>query len=86
MAWRVKHLPAMQETQVQFLGSEDPWRRKWQPTPVFWPGEFHGLCSPWGCKEWDMTERLHLINQLLSCVQLFVTHGLQHSRFPLITF
>ena len=18
------------------------------PTPVFWPGEFHGLCGPWG--------------------------------------
>ena len=32
-----------------------PWRRKWQPTPVFLPGEFHGQrslagYSPWGCK------------------------------------
>ena len=35
-----------------------PWRRKWQSTPVFWPGEFHGLYSPWGHKELDMTERL----------------------------
>ena len=26
------------------------------PTPVFWPGEFHGLYSPWACKELDMTE------------------------------
>ena len=25
-------------------------------TPVFWPGESHGLCSPRGCKELDMTE------------------------------
>ena len=25
-----------------------PWRRKRLPTPVFWPREFHGLCSPWG--------------------------------------
>ena len=27
-----------------------PWRRKWQPTPVFLPGEPHGLAgySPWG--------------------------------------
>ena len=38
-----------------------PWRGKWQPTPVFWPGEFHGQrslagYSPWGCKESDMTE------------------------------
>ena len=24
------------------------------PTPVFWPGEFHGLYSPWGCKELDV--------------------------------
>ena len=27
-------------------------------TPVFWPREFHGLYSPWGHKELDMTERL----------------------------
>ena len=24
--------------------------------PLFWPGEFHGLYSPWGCKELDTTE------------------------------
>ena len=35
-----------------------PTEGNWLPTPVFWPGEFHGLCSPWGCKELDMTERL----------------------------
>ena len=40
-----------------------PWRRKWQPTPVFLPGEFHGQrslegYSPWGCRESDTTERL----------------------------
>ena len=32
-----------------------PWRRERLPTPVFWPGEFHGL-SPWGGKESDTTE------------------------------
>ena len=26
-------------------------------TPVSWPGEFHGLYSPWGPKELDTTER-----------------------------
>ena len=47
----------------------DPWvgkipcRRKWQPSPVFLPGEFRGQrslmgYSPWGCKESDMTEWL----------------------------
>ena len=29
-------------------------------TPVFWPREFHGLCSAWDRKESDMTERLRL--------------------------
>ena len=29
-------------------------------TPVFWPGEFHGLYSSWGRKESDMTEWLSL--------------------------
>ena len=33
-----------------------PWRRERLPTPVFWPVEFHGLYSPWGRKELDMTE------------------------------
>ena len=37
-----------------------PWRRQRLPTPVFWPGEFHGLYSPWGCKELDTTELLSL--------------------------
>ena len=35
MAQRVKNLPVIQEMQVQSLGWEDPWRRKWQLTPVF---------------------------------------------------
>ena len=33
-----------------------PWRRERLPTPVFWPGEFHGLYSPCGHKESDTTE------------------------------
>jgi len=33
-----------------------PWRRERLPTPVFWPGEFYGLYSPWGHKELDTTE------------------------------
>ena len=37
-----------------------PWIRERLPTPVFWPGEFHGLYSPWGHKESDMTEQLSL--------------------------
>ena len=39
------------------------WRREWQPTPLFLPGESHGHrslvgCSPWARRELDTTERL----------------------------
>jgi len=43
VAQLVKNPPAMRETWLRSLDWEDPWRRAWQPTPVFWPGEFHGL-------------------------------------------
>ena len=44
-----------------------PWRRKWQPIPVFLPGESHGRrslvgYSPLGRKESDMTERPHFLS------------------------
>ena len=44
-----------------------PWRRKWQPTPVFLPGESHGQMSlvgysPGICKVLDMTEQLSTHN------------------------
>ena len=47
-----------------------PWRREWQPTLVFLPGKSHGQRSlvgygPWGCKESDMTERLHFHNYIV---------------------
>ena len=53
----------MQETWVRSLGWEDPLENEWQPTPVFLPGESHGLkslagFSPLGRKESDMTEKL----------------------------
>ena len=61
VALMVENLPAMQETQVPSLGWEDPWRREWQPTPVFLPGESYGQrslvgYSPRGHKESDTTE------------------------------
>ena len=38
-----------------------PGVREWLPTPIFWPGEFHGLCSPCGHKKLDTTEWLSLL-------------------------
>ena len=46
VAQTIKNRPIMQEeTRVQSLGWKIPWRRVWQPTPVFLPGEFHGQRS-----------------------------------------
>ena len=56
VAQLVKNLPAMRETWVQPWVGKIPWRRERLPTPVFWPGESHGLYSPRGRKESDMTE------------------------------
>ena len=62
MAQMVKNPTAMWETWVQSLGWENPLAKGKATTPVFWPGEFHGLYmySLWGCKESDTTERLSL--------------------------
>ena len=52
-----------------------PWRRDKLPTPVFWPGEFHGLYSLWDCKESDTTEWLSLSHGYIYvcvCVYIYV--------------
>ena len=47
----------MQESQVRFPGSRRfPWRRAWQPIPVFLPGKSHGQRSLAGCSLWDHKE------------------------------
>ena len=57
--------------QVPSLGEEDPWRRKWQPTPGSLSGESHGQrslvgYSPWVRKESDTTKQLTLSHFLLA--------------------
>ena len=61
----VKNLPAMQELkEMQGFSPwvrKIPWRRKWQPNPVFLLGECYGQrglrgYSSWGHKKSDMTE------------------------------
>ena len=66
----VKNLPTMQETLSNPWVRKIPWRRAWQHTPVFLPGESHGQrspagYSPWGHKELDATERLTYTHSLL---------------------
>ena len=56
VALSVKNLLIVQGTWVQSLGQEDPQRRKWQPTPVFLPGESQGRGILVGCHLWGRTE------------------------------
>ena len=56
----VKNSPAMQETQAQSLGQEDPLEKGMATTLAFLPGKSHGQrsltgYSPWGHKESDTT-------------------------------
>ena len=59
------------------------WRSKWQPTPVFLPGEFHGQrslerFSLWGCKKSDMTEQLTHTHTIVLCRILSAMQGNRH--------
>ena len=59
-----------------------PWRRKWQPTPVFFPGESHRQrspvsCSPWGHKESDTTKVTYCEELACALTQAGRTQGLQ---------
>ena len=65
VARMVKNLPAMQEFWVEKI----PWRREWQPTPVFLPGELHGQTM--GSKrirhDWVIFTSLHTIKLKRQC-------------------
>ena len=59
-----------------------PWKRKWQPTPVFLPKEFHGQrslmgSSPWGHKLSDMTEATWQTHTLF---WVLGTYGIHHFK------
>ena len=78
----LNNLPAMQEmqeTRVQSQGQNLPWRRKWQPTPVFLPGKSHGErslagYSPWGRKK--VRQNLATTNSILSTYHDIFSHSL----------
>ena len=64
-----------------------PWRRAWQPTPVFLPGESHGQrsligSSPRGCKELDTTEQLTLTFNLIELNRFTLTAPNIHLEHP----
>ena len=62
----VRNLPAKRETWVWSLGWEYPLEKERLPTPVFRPGEFHGLCAPWGRKESTWLSAFHFFHNVNS--------------------
>jgi len=78
-----------------------PWRRAWQPTPVFLPEKFHGQrnlmgCSSWDCKELDTTEVTEHTSTIKSpflgwniertYIQMANTHTKRYSKSLIIQF
>ena len=81
MSQLVKNLPTVWETWFDTWVGKIPWRREWLTTPVFWPGKFHGLYSPWGHKESDTTEQLSLTPSEL-CISTLIHH--YHSEVAIV--
>ena len=85
MAQGVKSLPAMQQKGFDPWVRKIPWRRKWQPTPVFLPGKSHGWrslvgYSLWGGKE---SERIGVaVNPMSWCIRESVGYWLG-TGFPI---
>ena len=76
----VKSLPAMQEAWFD-PWVKIPWRRKWQPSPVFLPGEAHEQrslagYSPWDRREPDTTEQTPLLLAPEAALQMTVMESL----------
>ena len=70
VAQLVKNPPAIGRPGFDPWVGKIPWRRERLPTPIFWPGEFHGLYSPWGRKESDTIECLSLSCRISSITSL----------------
>ena len=66
LAWKIPSMEELGTLQSRvaksWIGLSDftftfmHWRRKWQPTPVFLPGESQGWGSLVGCRLWGRTE------------------------------
>ena len=68
VAQLVKNPSPTWEIWVRSLCWEDPLEKEKATHSIFWPGAFHRLYNPWGCKELGMTEWLSLsvFNKLMN--------------------
>ena len=62
-----------------------PWRSERLPTPVFWPGEFHELYSPWGCKatqpsDFHFTHSIYSVRECSNFINLHIAVQLSQNH------
>ena len=76
VAQMVKHLPAIQETQVWFLGWEDPLEKEMQSTPVLFSGKFRGRRSLVGYSAWGRKESATAERDFTSLTLNFIVPGI----------
>ena len=83
VAQLVNNPPALWDTWVEKI----PWIRERLPVPIFWPGEFHGLYSPWyspwGHKEQDTIKQLSL-SDWTTTTNYDRCEGIAHCDFDLL--
>ena len=72
MVQLVKNPPAVQETPVPFLGWEDSLEKGKATHSSILAWRIHGLYSPWGRKESDMTEQLSLSSHFFLLVDFYL--------------
>ena len=75
---KLKNLPAMWETQFDPWVGKIPWKKAWQPTPGFLPGEFHGQrslagYSPQSGKALEYLDKLTSFNRITASIHCIIT-------------
>ena len=82
--WQRIHLQCRRHKRHRFdpWVGKTPWRRAWQPTPVFLPGESHGQrslvgCSPWVGRDWGdwAHAHVHTGKSLIQQIFKYLSHG-----------
>ena len=70
----VNLLPCLQRWRPGFIPwvGKISWRRERLPTPVFWPGGFHGLYSTWGRKSQTQLRHFHSLPFHLTLIFIFI--------------
>ena len=77
------------EMWVRSVGGKIPWRRAWQPTPVFLPWESHGQrslegYSPGDCKESHVTERQSMLWGLSELIHISIHSSVWYHKMTFL--